>query len=349
MSIHILHCFWKNNNKKMLGVDRKMGTFLRTDLAIESAEMLQETETLQGVRIHEMTGKETGIHVTRVTIENEIGAKQLGKSKGEYITLDVPKMDQKDEDYHREIAYEIAEQIKVLVPDIRQKRILVAGVGNRQMAPDALGPLVVDHLLITRHLNLPDAFGCVSALAPGVMAQTGMETREILLGAIKETKPDLLIVVDALAARSVNRLNKTIQMTNAGIAPGAGIGNRRSGMNAQSMGIPVIAIGIPTVIDAASIVNDTVGRMLTIHSENNNPLLQMIQEQMGKFDEEERYQLVQELMDFEMLHMFVTPKNMDELMDQMSFTLSEALNMLFHSYNSDGTLVTNHGKGVRQT
>ena len=132
----------------MLGVDRKMGTFLRTDLAIESAEMLQETETLQGVRIHEMTGKETGIHVTRVTIENEIGAKQLGKSKGEYITLDVPKMDQKDEDYHREIAYEIAEQIKVLVPDIRQKRILVAGVGNRQMAPDALGPLVVDHLLI---------------------------------------------------------------------------------------------------------------------------------------------------------------------------------------------------------
>lgn len=120
-------------------------------------------------------------------------------------------------------------------------------------------------------------------------------------------------------------------------------------MNAQSMGIPVIAIGIPTVIDAASIVNDTVGRILTIHSENNNPLLQMIQEQMGKFDEEERYQLVQELMDFEMLHMFVTPKNMDELMDQMSFTLSEALNMLFHSYNSDGTLVTNHGKGVRQT
>lgn len=322
----------------------KMSTFLRTDLAIENAEMFQESDELQGVRIQEMTGDETRIRITRVTIENEIGAEQLGKAIGDYITLEVPEMDQNDEDYHREIAVEIAKQLRLLVPDICKKKIFVAGVGNRQMAPDALGPMVVDHLLITRHLNLPSIV-CVSALAPGVMAQTGMETREILLGAIKETKPDLLIVIDALAARSVMRLNKTIQMTNTGIAPGAGIGNRRSGMDAESMGVPVIAIGIPTVIDAASIVNDMVGRMLSVGIGKKNRLSEKIQAHIETFDDEERYQLVRDLMDSEMLHMFVTPKNIDELMEQMSFTLSEALNMLFHSYNKDGTLMTNHRKG----
>lgn len=282
-----------------------MHPFFRSDLAIETAEMFQESSPLQGVRIENLTGERTGIPVTRVIVENEIGAKQLGKSVGTYITLDVPRLDQKDTNYHREISLEVMEQLGTLVPELKDKRIFVAGLGNRQMAPDALGPLVVEQLLVTRHLienfgmdsKHMEGLGCVSALAPGVMAQTGMETREILLGAIRETHPDILIVIDALAARSVERLNRTIQMTNAGIAPGAGIGNRRMGMNTESMGIPVIAIGIPTVIDAASIVSDAVEKLLT---------------------------------ETEMMELFVTPKNMDEMIHQMSYTLSEALNQFCH-------------------
>ena len=282
-----------------------MQSSFRSDLAIETAQMFQEMSSLQGVRIEEVTGEQTGIRVTRVYIENETGSKQLGKAIGTYITLEVPNLDQQDSDYHREISFEVMEQMSVLVENIQNKKILVAGLGNRHMSPDALGPLVVEHLFVTRHLieaygndsSVVKGLGCVSALAPGVMAQTGMETREIILGAIRETKPDLLIVIDALAARSVERLNKTIQITDAGIAPGAGIGNRRSGINSESMGIPVIAIGIPTVIDAESLVRDALDRLLT----------------------------EAEIKDF-----FVTPKNMDEIAEQMSFTLSEALNQFFH-------------------
>lgn len=146
-----------------------------------------------------------------------------------------------------------------------------------------------------------------------------------------ETRPDVLVVIDALAARSVRRLNKTIQITNTGIAPGAGVGNRRFGIDAEAMGIPVIAIGIPTVIDAATIVNDTVGNLLTIMDETQNRLSERIREGVASFDEQERYQLVRELMAPEMMNMFVTPKNIDEIVRQMSYTLSEALNSICHS------------------
>ena len=316
-----------------------MNSSVRTDLAIENAEMFQETEELQGIRIEEETGQVSGIRVTWVAVENEQGAKKLGKAIGDYVTLEVPMLDETDVSYHREITNEVAEQIRRLLPDIKHKRVLVAGVGNREMAPDALGPMVVDHLFITRHLiqeygkhsEITKGMGCVSALAPGVMAQTGIETREILLGTIRETKPDVLIVIDALAARSVKRLNKTIQITNSGIAPGAGVGNRRFGIDAESMGIPVIAIGIPTVIDAATIVNDTVGNLLTIMDETKNRLSERIWEGVAPFDEQERYQLMRELMAPEMINMFVTPKNIDEIVQQMSYTLSESLNSLCHS------------------
>ena len=310
----------------------------RTDLAIETAEMFQENEELQGVNIAEETSA-LGIKVTRVDIVNEIGAEQLGKSIGAYITMEVPELDQVDVSYHREIATEIIVQIKRLIPDIEKKKIMVAGIGNREMAPDALGPLVADHLFVTRHLiqnygentEITKGMGCVSALAPGVMAQTGIETREIIYGTVRETMPDLLIVVDALAARSIKRLNKTIQITNTGIAPGAGVGNRRYGIDEKSMGVPVIAVGIPTVIDAATIVNDTIGSLLAVMDETKNRLTERIWEGVSSFDDQERYQLVRELMAPEMMNMFVTPKNIDEIIIRMSYTLSEALNQMCHA------------------
>ena len=316
-----------------------MNSSARTDLAIENAEMFQETEELQGIRIEEETGQVSGIRVTWVTVENEKGAKKLGKAIGDYVTLEVPMLDETYVSYHRESTNEVAEQIRRLIPDMKHKKVLVAGIGNQEMAPDALGPMVVDHLFITRHLiqeygrnsEITRGMGCVSALAPGVMAQTGIETREILLGTVRETRPDVLLVIDALAARSVKRLNKTIQITNTGIAPGAGVGNRRFGIDEKVMGIPVIAIGIPTVIDAATIVNDTVGNLLSIMDETRNRLSERIWEGVAPFDEQERYQLMRELMAPEMVNMFVTPKNIDEIVRQMSYTLSEALNLLCHS------------------
>lgn len=275
--------------------------------------------------------------ITHVVIENEMGAKKLGKAVGDYITLDVQKLDQMDTSYHEEISEAIANQLCHLVPELGKKKTLVAGIGNREMAPDALGPMVVENLFVTRHLfknygedfEMTKGMGCVSAVIPGVMAQTGIETREILYGIIQETKPELLIVIDALAARSVHRLNKTIQMTNTGISPGSGVGNHRSGINEESMGIPVLAIGIPTVIDAATIVSDTVGTMFEIMDEAKNKLSERVNEGMAGFDEQERYQLVRELMAPEMIEMFVTPKNIDEIIKQMSYTVSEALNRCF--------------------
>lgn len=316
-----------------------MNSPVRTDLAIENAEMFQESDELRGVSISEEKGKVSEIHVTKVRVENEEGARKIGKAIGDYITLEAPALDDTDVSYHREITTEVSEQLKALIPDIKNKKILVAGVGNREMAPDALGPMVADHLFITRHLiqeygsnsEVTHGMGCVSAIAPGVMAQTGIETREILLGTVKETKPDVLIVIDALAARSVRRLNKTIQITNTGIAPGAGVGNRRYGIDEESMGIPVIAIGIPTVIDAATIVNDTVGNLLAVMEETKNRLTEHIWEGVAPFNEQERYQLMRELMAPEMMNMFVTPKNIDEIIVQMSYTLSEAINKLCHS------------------
>ena len=158
-----------------------------------------------------------------------------------------------------------------------------------------------------------------------------METLEIIRGVVKETHPDLIIAVDALAARSTRRLNRTIQITDTGINPGSGVGNHRNGLNKQVLGIPVIAIGIPTVIDAATIVNDTVGNLLTIMDETKNRLSERIWEGVAPFDEQERYQLMRELMAPEMINMFVTPKNIDEIVQQMSYTLSESLNSLCHS------------------
>ena len=316
-----------------------MNSSLRTDLAIENAEMFHAQEELQGSCIREEDGRRAGIRITRVTVENEVGARKIGKAVGDYITLEIPELDMEDVSYHQSICDEVVEQLTELVPDIRNKKVLVAGIGNRKMAPDALGPLVVEHLLITRHLvqeygkntEITRGMGCVSALAPGVMAQTGIETREILLGAIHETHPDVLIVIDALAARNVRRLNKTIQITNTGIAPGAGVGNRRFGIDRDSMGIPVIALGIPTVIDAAAIVDDTVGNLLAVMDSEANSLGQCIGKMIKNLDDSERYQLVRELMAPEMVNMFVTPKNMDEIVLQMSYTLSEALNQLCHS------------------
>lgn len=200
---------------------------------------------------------------------------------------------------------------------------MVAGLGNREVTPDALGPFVIDNLYVTRHLLQEGIISKsveISAIAPGVMAQTGMESVTILKALVKEIKPELLIVIDALAARESDRLNKTIQLADTGITPGSGVGNHRNAINKESVGIPVLAIGVPTVIAVPTIVNDAMDVMVSAIGK------QATKNVLKKFNEEERYQLACEMVTPYLEDMFVTPKDIDEAVKRISYTISEAIN-----------------------
>ncbi len=309
---------------------------IRTDLALETQEKMQEDKVeLKGVRyFEEEVGK--NLIVSTVVIETENGAKTMGKPKGTYITIEAGNMDEEDEDYHREVSVQLANIIKELIP-IKKKEfsVLVVGLGNRAVTPDSLGPRVVDNLSITRHiLNEYGRFAFgkegvnrISSIVPGVMAQTGMESMEIVAAVVKETKPDFVVVVDALAARNTKRLNRTIQVTDTGINPGSGVGNHRHGLNEKSLGVPVIAIGIPTVVDAATIVNDTMSALLT--ALNQNEEWRKISNSMKELNEAEKYELIRELLSPGLNIMFVTPKDIDESVKRLSYTISEGINLAF--------------------
>mgnify|MGYP002509442412 CR=1 FL=1 len=309
---------------------------IRTDLALETQEKMQEDHVeLKGVRFLEQK-IDKNLTISTVVIETENGAKTMGKPKGTYITIEALDMDEEDEDYHREISVQLAEVIKKLVPLKKEDvSVLVVGLGNREVTPDALGPRVADNLFITRHIIKEYgkyAFGeekvnRISSIVPGVMAQTGMETQEIIRGVIKETKPDLVVAVDALAARSTKRLNRTIQVTDTGINPGSGVGNHRHGLNEKTLGVPVISIGIPTVVDAATIVNDTMYNLVTALTQSE--AFSAIGSSLDKLEDAEKYELIRELLSPNLNTMFVTPKDIDESVKRLSFTISEGLNIAF--------------------
>ena len=309
---------------------------IRTDLALETQEKMQEDHVdLKGVRfLEEKVDK--NITVSTVVIETENGAKTMGKPKGTYITIEAGNMDEEDEDYHREISVQLAKIIRQLIQKKNEElSVLVVGLGNREVTPDALGPRVVDNLFITRHIVKEYgkyAFGeknvnRISSIVPGVMAQTGMESLEIIHGIIDETKPDLVIVIDALAARSTKRLNRTIQVTDTGINPGSGVGNHRHGLNKKSLGIPVISIGIPTVVDAATIVNDTMFNLIDAMSQSK--AFDMLGDSLKELNDGEKYELIRELLSPNLNAMFVTPKDIDESVKRLSYTISEGINIAF--------------------
>lgn len=241
----------------------------------------------------------------------------MEKPKGTYITMEAPNLIVPDEDYHREISQALAHHLKELLHLEKEKSILVVGLGNREITPDALGPQVIQNLKITRHIIKEygkagmgkEKVHQISSLVPGVMAQTGMETMEIIRGVIRETDPDAVIAIDALAARSVRRLNCTIQITDTGINPGSGVCNHRYGLNEETLGIPVIGIGVPTVVDGATIVHDAIAHLL----EN--------------LEEAEMEEFLQELITPRLHRMFVTPKDVDETVKRLSYTISEGINI----------------------
>ncbi len=309
---------------------------IRTDLALETQEKMQEDHVeLKGVHFSEEK-IDKNLTISTVVIETENGAKTMGKPRGTYITIEAGNMDEEDEDYHREISVQLAKVLRQLIPVKKEVLdILVVGLGNRAVTPDALGPRVADNLYITRHIINEYgryAFGKshvnrIASIVPGVMAQTGMETKEIVAAVVKETKPDVVIAVDALAARNTRRLNRTIQVTDTGINPGSGVGNHRHGLNEKSLGVPVIAIGIPTVVDAATIVNDTMFSLITAMSQYRE--LEKLGNSLGELNEMEKYELIRELLSPNLNAMFVTPKDIDESVKRLSFTISEGINIAF--------------------
>lgn len=331
MSIHISAFFAKNSIKingrtnltgKETQEESKMNCFQgRTDLALEARESISEADgTLHGVILEEEYDEEKDIRVTKVAITTKNGAKAMKKPMGNYITIEAPGMLEPDEGYHREISEVIAEQLTEIIPDVeKEQEILVVGLGNREVTADALGPNVVDNLFVTRHIVKEygkaaynkERMHVVSSIEPGVMGKTGMEAAEIIRGVVEQTSPNVMIVIDALAARSTKRLNRTIQITNTGIHPGSGVGNNRNALTQESMQIPVIAIGVPTVVDAATIVGDALERML------------------GEVSEADKRCYIDscrnELTDLH--NMYVTSKDIDAVIKRVSYTVSEGINM----------------------
>ena len=236
-------------------------SFSHTDLALELKDELEESpeeqQAFDGIKIQQERIGERGLQETVIEIDSEEGEKQLGKPRGIYVTLEGENMAGNDGSFHEEMSECLAKRLKSLLSG--KRKLLFIGLGNGEVTPDALGPLVIKNLFITRHLTgWKEIEGCpaVAALAPGVMAQTGMETGEIVEGIVKKIHPDALVVIDALAAKSSERLNRTIQISNTGIAPGSGVGNHRNEITEKTMGIPVIAIGVPTVISIPSLACD---------------------------------------------------------------------------------------------
>ncbi len=295
---------------------------MRTDLALETRESFPEDNVeIRGVILTEDFDEKNKIRISTVEIKDEKGSKAMEKPVGTYITIEASQLGELDEDYHKPVSKIIAENLKRLAGDLNKDDILIVGLGNRDVTPDALGPWVVDNLFVTRHLikeygnnfKKDNRLSNISAISPGVMGQTGMESLEIIKGIVNETQPKLLIVVDALASRSTKRLNSTIQLTDTGISPGSGIGNNRKALNEETLGIKVIAIGVPTVVDAATIVGDSLFKYL---------------EDSG-FTEEEVYRFISEVNEKQIHNMFVTPKDIDESLKKISYTVSEALNSCF--------------------
>lgn len=300
----------------------------RTDLALEMREHTGETP---GV---EITTEETDdIIVTWVEITDENGAAALNKPIGNYVTLESPAMKENAPEIHEEIAKILARKLGEMHNLGENATILVVGLGNRQVTPDALGPNVCEKILVTRHLGddvpeeLRGKLRAVSALSPGVMGITGIETAEIIRGVTEKIAPDLIIAIDALAARRTSRINATIQMSDAGVNPGAGLGNRRMSINRETTGVPVIAVGVPTVVDAATLVNDTMDKMLsamTAAAPEGATFFNMLDD----LPDEERYALIKELLTGG--NMFVTPKDIDAVIARLANIVANTLNIALH-------------------
>ena len=327
---------------------------IRTDLAIDS---IDENSNLEDVVQNKH--KNGDIEITDVFLGKN---NNLGKKEGNYITIEF--QDVTDSDNREKVEEVLIDEIKKMLKKMKIKKndsCLIIGLGNEKSTPDSLGPLTINNVIVTNHLfllgDLDKGYRRVSALVPGVMGQTGIDTSDIILSVINTLKPDFLIAIDALASQSIERVNKTIQMTDTGIHPGSGIGNKRKEISYDTIGIPVLAIGVPTVVDASVIVADTINYMykhyvfnkeyiknpkskltfnninylkkeIKISKNDKKNLLGLI----GTLDDDEIKELIYEVLTPIGYNLMVTPKEVDFVMDKLSLLISNSLNSSLHSF-----------------
>ncbi|NMP24009.1 GPR endopeptidase [Sulfobacillus sp. DSM 109850] len=296
-------------------------------MAIEARDIVRgdAKEEVPGVRVKET--QDQGVVVTEVEIYEEAAEKLMGKPRGHYVTLDVPTFKDRDPDLKRALMAKLTDQLKELLPEDIQGSVLVVGLGNWNATPDALGPRVVERILVTRHLGqvVPDdikqRMRPVAAVAPGVLGTTGIETLDIIRGIVSEAKPDLVIAIDALAARNLDRLLGSVQIADTGIHPGSGVGNRRQGLTEESLGVPVIAIGVCTVVQSISIAQEAIHQIANQLADD--VAFYDILKQMAPT---EQRGLIDEVLGSRFSELMVTPKEIDMLIDDMADVLGEALN-----------------------
>ena len=305
----------------------------RTDLATERRDLFKKANNIE----NEIDGIESqkenideNIDIERVKITNENGEKAIGKTKGNYITIDIKNLKiAQDEDIEK-ISNTVANELKKIIELHIDKKgeILVVGLGNEYVTPDALGPKVIKNIEITRHIMkyLPqyveEGTRMVSAISPGVLGTTGIETIEIIKGIVDNVHPKLVIVIDALASRSIERISSSIQISDTGIIPGAGVQNKRQEISESTLGVPVIAIGIPTVVETAVIINDCLNLFIDkLQKEANS------NDYLNKIKEQDNYEEIKETLTPKEYNLIVTPKEIDDLIENMSKVVSKGINL----------------------
>lgn len=280
----------------------------RTDLALEASEKLKQNIEGLEQKIEEFKD----IKATEITIKSETAAKKVGKPQGKYITIELPNFTDNNQDLKEKIKI-ISRKIRELIPE--KGLVFVVGLGNSNITPDAFGPKTISSVLATRHITGElarstglDQLRPVAVLSPGVLGQTGIEVSEIILSITKKIKPSVVIVVDALASRETKRLGSTIQISNTGISPGSGVGNSRPSINEESLGVPVVSIGVPTVVDALTLAGD---------------LIPQLDEKITKYIKDKVYPRGEPMM--------VTPREIDLLVDRASNLTAMSINYALHT------------------
>lgn len=301
---------------------------IRTDLAIECREMFAgEIEGVESIK-HDSDG----ISVTHVKITTPEGALKIGKPIGNYITIEIKEMNSEDEEICERGAQAVCDELKKIISVPDNASVLVAGLGNQYITPDSIGPKTVGKLLVTRHITSEGNNGhsfnvrAVSALAPGVLGLTGIETGEIIQGVKERVKPSLIIAVDALASRKLSRLGTTVQIADTGISPGSGVGNNRKELTEKTLGVPVIAIGVPMVVDAATLTMDA---METLSQHMSKNFSKNAEELVDAFENGGR-EFINEALSKESTNMIVTPNDVDVISNQAAEIIAEGINRALH-------------------
>ncbi len=311
---------------------------VRTDLALEAKELASKQigDQIPGIEVSET--EDQGIRVTRMGILTQEGAHAIGKQPGQYVTIEVPELRNKDSVLQHRVTASFAKEFEQFLRRVKIKtdaKVLIVGLGNWNVTPDALGPIVVENVLVTRHLfelmpgEVSSGYRQVSAIAPGVLGLTGIETSDIIQGLVDKSKPDLVIAIDALASKALERVNTTIQIADTGIHPGSGIGNKRKGINLETIGIPVIAVGVPTVVFASTIVNNSL-ELLMDHMRKQTQGGKQLFGILETLPEDERLSFVREVLGPLGQDLLVTTKEIDEFIEDIANVIASGLNAALH-------------------